>query len=73
MTCRPPTNDVIIAFTYIYKHLFIYLFIGYLKILSIAQAIDLYHRTVGLLTIVQDVERSAPGFFQNTILAFAKG
>ena len=74
-----PANDVGIAFTYIYIYiyiyiyLFIYLFVGYLMTLSAAQSIGLYRGTVGPLTIVQDVERSAPGFVQSTILAFAKG
>ena len=54
-------------------YIYIYLFIGYLKTLSAAQVIGLYRRTVGPLTIAQDMERSVPGFVQNTILAFAKG
>lgn len=53
--------------------IFINLFIVYLKTLSVAQAIGLYSRTVGPLTIEQDVERSTPSFVQNTVLAFAKG
>jgi hypothetical protein len=48
-------------------------FVGYLKTFSAAQSIGLYRGTVGPLTIVQDVERSVPGFVQSTILAFAKG
>jgi hypothetical protein len=53
--------------------IFIYLFIVCLKTLSVAQAIGLYSRTVGPLTIEQDVERCTPSFVQNTVLAFAKG
>ena len=52
-------------YIYIYTH--IYLFKSYLKTLSAAQAIGLYRRSVGPLAIVQDVERSSPGFVQNTI------
>jgi len=40
---------------------------GYIKTLSAAESVGLYRRSVGPLVIVKDVERSSPGFFENTI------